>query len=111
MSAQTPFSLKSSSPEKLDPRESIATWQISIEEVENAIDSYRVLYGFSEPSVGDRLATPEFRLKLLRCTKVAIEEIASSLKTQKLPYHSLEMRLRLESCLYQTIDTLLKEDY
>ncbi|MDY7014002.1 MAG: hypothetical protein SVX43_10480 [Cyanobacteriota bacterium] len=109
MSVPVSSSLKASrKQEKPVLPESIVIWQVSIEEVENAIDSYQAACGCSKLS--DRFATPEFRSKLIRYTKAAIEETVSSLPTRKLPYHSLEMRLYLESCLYRSIDELLKEE-
>jgi hypothetical protein len=110
MSAQTSFSGKSFPTKEPIFPESIATWQISIEEVENAIDSYQAVGGFSLSPVGERLATPEFRLKLLHYTTAAIQNMPASLNKQKLPYHSLEMRLYVESCLYRGIEALLRED-
>lgn len=110
MSAKTSFSGKPYRQKESFFSESIAPWQISIEEVENAIDSYQAVGGFSLSSVGDRLATPEFRLKLLHYTTAAMQDLAASLNKQKIPYHSLEMRLYLESCLYRGIEALLRED-
>ena len=110
MSAKTSFSGKPYRTKESFLPELMATWKISIEEVENAIDSYQAVGDFSLSSVGDRLATPEFRLKLLHYTTATIQDMAASLNKQKLPYHSLEMRLYLESCLYRGIEALLRED-
>lgn len=87
--------------------ESIVTWQILIEEIENAIHSYPAVCGATCGSVCRQLESPEFRTKLIEYAKAAIQEIASSLKTQRLPYNSLEMRLHLETYLYRGIDTIL----
>jgi hypothetical protein len=86
--------------------ESILTWQIILEEIENAIHSYQSV-GLGESGC-ESLESPEFRQKLIEYAKAGIQEISSSLKTQRLPYNSLEMRLHLETYLYRGIETILK---
>lgn len=85
---------------------------VVIEELENALESYAI-----HPS-GKRLMNPRLRqelmaavLRKLSVVYLIVNDLQDSSPRPKFPYHSLELRLQIEDCIYKEIQHLLQNDY
>lgn len=83
-------------------------WLILFEEIDNAIYSYDFADSPIYFSVLDLFPASELRRKLLEYAESRIKDISANFKTDKLAYHSVEMRLYIERDLHRGINHILQ---